>query len=523
MSEDRTADSAEWWRGACLYQVYLRSFADSNGDGEGDLAGLLGRLDYLAWLGVEGLWITPFFPSPMHDSGYDVANYRDVDPRFGTLADFDRVVGRAHALGLKVIIDQVYSHSSNLHPWFEDSASARSGPRAEWYVWADPRADGSPPNNWLAQFGGPSWTWHPARRQYYLHNFLAEQPDLNLHTPEVQDEILDIMRFWFARGVDGMRLDTVNFYMHDPALPDNPPAGLDDVPANPAAMQRHVNDRSQPGNLPFIERMREVAGEHMLLGEISAEDQLARMNEYTAPGRLHTAYSFALLHEGPDGAAIARAVADMAAGPGWPSWSFSNHDVIRVASRWGAEGRPGRAVMLLALLLSLRGTVILYQGEELGLPHADVPREALQDPQARRVSAGGSGRDGARTPMAWEDAPGLGFSDAAPWLPADPRHRALSVARQSEDLASTLHHGRALIGLRRAEAALRLGSFETLEADAGGLAFLRRHEGRGLLCAFNFADHPRPLPDIATTVPLAGRAENGQLPADGFLIAATAE
>jgi len=518
MSGDETRDSGQWWRGACLYQVYLRSFADSDGDGEGDLAGLLDRLDYLAWLGVEGIWITPFFPSPMHDSGYDVANYRDVDPRFGTLADFDRVVERAHALGMKVVIDQVYSHSSHLHPWFEDSATSRSGPRADWYVWAEPRPDGSPPNNWLAQFGGPSWTWHPARRQYYLHNFLAEQPDLNLQNPEVQDEILDIMRFWFARGVDGMRLDTVNFYMHDRALADNPPAGLAAAPANPTDMQRHVRDRTQPENLPFLERMRGVAGERMLLGEISSEDQLARMVEYTAPGRLQTAYSFALLHEGPDGTAIARAAGETAR-EGWPGWSLSNHDVVRVATRWGAEGRPGRAVMLQALLISLRGTVILYQGEELGLPHAEVPREALQDPEARRVSAGGSGRDGARTPMAWEDAPGLGFSSAPAWLPADPRHRALSVARQSEDLASILHRCRALVALRRREPALRLGDFETLEADADGLAFLRRHTGRALLCAFNFSDNARPLPDIATAATLAGRAEDGRLPAQGFLIA----
>jgi len=267
----------EWWRGACIYEVYLRSFQDSNRDGEGDLPGLISRLDYLAGLGVEGLWITPFFPSPMHDSGYDVSDYRGIDPRFGTLDDLRLLTGRAHDLGLKIVIDRVYSHSSHQHPWFIESAAGREGAKADWYVWADPRPDGSPPNNWLARFGGVAWEWSSTRRQYYRHNFLIEQPDLNLHNRQVKDKVLDIMRFWFGLGVDGLRLDVANFFMHDPALRDNPPAHPHVPPANPHYMQQRLYDRSRPETLPFLERMRQVADDRMLLAEIGCDRQVERM------------------------------------------------------------------------------------------------------------------------------------------------------------------------------------------------------------------------------------------------------
>ncbi|MDJ1006361.1 MAG: alpha glucosidase [Paracoccaceae bacterium] len=505
----------DWWRGACLYEVYLRSFQDSDGDGEGDFAGVLRRMDYLAGLGIDGIWITPFFPSPMHDSGYDVADYRAVDPRFGTLDDFRAVTEAAQARGLKVVIDQVYSHSSHLHPWFVESASSRDNPKADWYVWADPKPDGSPPNNWLARFGGVAWEWNASRRQYYLHNFLVEQPDLNLHNPEVQEEILDTMDFWFDLGVDGLRLDVANFFMHDRALRDNPPTGAAEVPANPYYLQHRIYDRSRPENLPFLERMRARAGDRMLLAEISCDAQVERMAEYTAPGRLHTAYSFELLCPELDGAHIARSVETAGAGESWPTWAFSNHDVPRVATRW----RPERVRLLQALLMCLRGTVILYQGEELGLPHSEVPRERLQDPEARRFWPNHRGRDGARTPMAWDNSPALGFSAAAEtWLPAEAAHGPLAVAEQLGQQGSDLEHCRAVIALRAARPALRHGSFDTVEADGTGLTFRRRKGAEELICSFNFTGTRRALPVGAGARTLMGATEDAALPPYSYTI-----
>jgi alpha-glucosidase len=278
---------AEWWRGATIYEVYVRSFRDSDGDGQGDLRGIIAGLDYLASLGIDAIWLTPVSPSPNYDSGYDVSDYYGIEPSLGTMDDFKELVSQAHARGLKVVIDQVYSHSSNLHPWFIESASSRDNPKADWYVWADARADGGPPNNWLGRFGGYAWEWNSTRRQYYLHNFLIEQPDLNVQNPAVQDEILAIMRHWFALGVDGLRLDVVNFFMHDPELRDNPSSMRNDLPSNPYYLQAHVYDRSRPENLPFLTRMRQEAdhaGERMLLGEISCDVQVNAWRNIPARG-----------------------------------------------------------------------------------------------------------------------------------------------------------------------------------------------------------------------------------------------
>jgi len=493
---------------------------DSDGDGEGDLRGLLSRMDYLAELGIDAIWITPFFPSPMHDSGYDVSDYRQVNPRFGTLGDFREVVQAAHGLGLRVVIDQVYSHSSHRHPWFVESRSGRDVEKANWYVWADAKADGGPPNNWLARFGGVAWAWAPERRQYYLHNFLIEQPDLNLHNIDVQNEMLDIMAFWFDLGVDGLRLDVANFFMHDPALRDNPAAAIDEVPANPYYMQQRLYDRSRPENLAFLKRMREVAGDKMLLAEISCDRQVERMSEYTAPNRLHTAYSFALLTPELNGSAIATTVLEASNGHSWPTWALSNHDVVRVASRWGAEDNSARVTMLHALLLSLRGTVILYQGEELGLPHSHVPREAIQDPEGIRFWPHDRGRDGARTPFPWDDTDQLGFSkNASTWLPCEPSHAALAVARQVGLSKSMLENCRALIALRRANAALRYGSFEPKEHEKDWLVFCRVHEEQRLICAFNFSDSPRSVPWQDRVTVLSGEHNEAALPAHGYVIA----
>ena len=519
-SARRSRPDSEWWRGATIYQIYPRSFADSNGDGDGDLRGILDRLDYIAELGVDAVWLSPFFKSPMKDMGYDVSDYRAVDPMFGTLEDFRALVSACHERNLKVIIDQVYSHTSNEHPWFIESASSRDNPKADWYVWADPKPDGSPPNNWLARFGGIAWEWSSARRQYYLHNFLTEQPDLNVHNPEVQAEIIDTMRFWFDMGVDGLRLDVVNFFMHDRQLRDNPPRLHNDLPNNPNWMQQHLYNISRPQNLPFLAKMRAAAdgaADRMLLGEIACDRQIERMAEYTSAGRLHTAYSFELLGARLDGAHIARSVQEAGAADAWPCWAFSNHDVIRVATRWAAEGNLARIELFQALLLSLRGTVILYQGEELGLAHADVPRHRLQDPEAIRLWPNHRRRDGARTPIPWQtDGLSLGFSEADGWLPADPIHAAFAVATQEKQENSALAKCRRLVALRQSSQALRLGSFEVLQSDPTTLVFVRRHNAEALLCGFNFGTAKKPL-DARGEI-LAGALEDGHLAPDGYVI-----
>jgi alpha-glucosidase len=336
----------DWWRGAVVYQIYPRSFCDSNGDGVGDLKGVIDKLDHVASLGCDAIWLSPFFTSPMKDYGYDVADYRGVDPLFGSEADADAMIAKAHALGLKVIIDQVWSHSSDQHAWFAESRASRDNPKADWYVWADAKPDGSPPNNWQAMFGGCAWTWDARRRQYFLHNFLPEQPDLNVHNLAVQDALLDVARFWLARGVDGFRLDVVNFFTHDRHLRDNPPiATLKRAPPRPHQFQRHLYDRTQPQTLDFIARFRALLDQHgaMAVGEIEDEEPLKVQRDYTdGPDRLQTAYSFFLLRQREMTPAVIKdAMAQWEGARGWPSWSLSNHDVIRFPTRL-ADNDPQR-------------------------------------------------------------------------------------------------------------------------------------------------------------------------------------
>jgi alpha-glucosidase len=508
--------STDWWRGATLYQIYPRSFADANGDGIGDLAGIARHLPYVASLGVDGVWISPFFTSPMRDFGYDVADHRGVDPRFGTLADFDALVAQAHRLGLKVVIDQVWSHTAAEHPWFQESRSNRDNPKADWYVWADAREDGTPPNNWLSWMGGPAWRWEPRRRQYHLHHFLPQMPDLNFHCPAVQGAVLDIARFWLERGVDGFRLDTANLYAHDPLLRDNPPAPPGQRGDSPVLMQHHAHTMDQPESLAFLRRLRRLLDAWpgvMTVGEIGGAHALPTMQAYTrGDTALHTAYSFAFLGARPDAATVAAQLAPWADGQGWPSWAFSNHDAPRVATRWqqgGAAGfgfgggvagtRPGApaagALTWMALLMALRGTVFVYQGEELGLGQSEVPFERLQDPYGLANWPLNPGRDGCRTPMPWQrDAPHAGFSAAEPWLPADPAHAALAVDVQEGDPASMLNHTRALIRLRQQTPALRSGGCEVLSAQGPVLA-LRRGVGRqAVVAVFNLGAEPAPAP-----------------------------
>ncbi len=484
----------DWWKGAVIYQIYPRSYFDSNADGVGDLPGITAKLDYVASLGVDGIWLSPFFTSPMRDFGYDVADYRGVDPVFGDLADFDALLSRAHELGLKVIIDQVYSHTSDRHPWFQQSRASRQGEKADWYVWADAKADGSPPNNWLSVFGGSAWSWDTQRRQYYLHNFLAEQPDLNFHNPAVQDAILDVARFWLDRGVDGFRLDVANYYFHDQSLRDNPASGSVDN-ARPYFFQRHLYNRSRPENLSFLAKLRAVTDAYpnrMTVAEIASTAHMERSIEYTqGQERLHTAYNFMFL-ESPrlTSDLIRKALAPWQQQDAWPSWSFSNHDVKRAVSRWGGPGGgPAIAKMLVALLASLRGTAFVYQGEELGLPQADVPFEKLQDPEAIRFWPDNMGRDGGRTPMPWQArSVHAGFSPAEPWLPVDPRHEALAVDVQDFAPGSTLNAVRRFLAFRRRHPALRIGDIQFHDTVDPVLLFTRRCSQETLLCGFNLSE-----------------------------------
>ncbi|MEM9169892.1 MAG: alpha-glucosidase family protein [Pseudomonadota bacterium] len=492
-----------WWQGAVIYQIYPRSFFDSNGDGVGDLPGVTRKLDYVAALGVDGIWLSPFFVSPMRDFGYDVADYRAVDPIFGGEDDFDALVARAHALGLKVVIDQVYSHTSDRHPWFSESRSGPDNPRSDWYVWADPRPDGAPPNNWLSVFGGPAWSWDTQRRQYYLHNFLAEQPDLNFHQPAVQSAILDVARFWLDRGVDGFRLDVANYYFHDAALRDNPPSGVVNG-LRPYHFQDHRYNRSRPETLAFLARLREAVDAYdacMTVGEIFSAAPIERSMAYVdGDDRLHTAYNFLFLEAqavSPD--LIRKGVSAWTSETAWPSWSFSNHDVERVLSRWGAEGAGAPAAKaFFALLCSLRGTAFVYQGEELGLVQGNVPFDKLRDPEAVRFWPETLGRDGCRTPMPWRAGrPHAGFSSAEPWLPVDPRHEAAAVDAQSGDPQSCLSFAQGFLAFRRAHAALRVGSIRFLDAADPVLLFERRTHQQRLYCGFNLSAEPHALPAAA--------------------------
>jgi alpha-glucosidase len=490
------ARNAPWWKTAVVYQIYPRSFMDSDGDGVGDLKGIEARLDYVASLGVDAIWLSPFFRSPMKDFGYDVSDYCDVDPLFGTMADFDALLAGVHARGMKLIIDQVWSHTSDRHPWFLESASSQDNPKADWYVWADAKPDGTPPNNWLASFGGPSWTWHPVRRQYYLHNFLTSQPDLNYWNPEVQEAILDVAAFWLDRSVDGFRLDVINLIVHDRELRDNPVARYRRPPATATQFQEHVFDRSRPEALAFVSRLRALTDRYpdrMTVGETVAHHALELQQEYTeGADRLHTAYSFYLLNaRAASPELFSHTLSAWRDATGWPSWSLGNHDVVRFPSRLGA-GDPRQVKGLLALLLCLRGSPYLYQGDELGLPQAHVPFEKLRDPFAIASYTGDAFRDGARTPMPWRgDDPTGGFTSAVEgWLPTDPAHLPLSVAAQQVDAESTLHFTRAFLALRRQSPALQLGDATVLDAPEGVLAFTRACGDERVLCLFEMAGKP---------------------------------
>lgn len=498
----------KWWHGAIIYQVYPRSFFDSNQDGVGDLAGITEKLNYIADLGVDAIWISPFLKSPQEDFGYDVSDYYQVDPLFGSLADFDALIEKAHALGLRVLMDMVLNHTSVQHAWFQESRQDRTNPKADWYVWAEPRPDGSAPNNWLSVFGGSAWEWDAGRQQYYLHNFLVSQPDLNFHHPEVVNAVLEATEFWLKRGVDGFRLDTANFYVHDQELRDNPIRAAHEPPAegvppqNPYARQHHVYDKSRPENFAILKKIRQLMNRYpntVTIGEIGDDHSLLTAASYVrGDDHLHMVYNFRLLDASSNFSPnfMREVITELEdhIDDGWPCWSFSNHDVVRVATRF-SQGEPhaGRSKVLLALLFSLRGTVCLYQGEELGLVEAEVPFEKMRDPYGIRFYPEFKGRDGCRTPMPWDEIDG-GFSNAEPWLPLFAPHLAQAAALQQRDPHSVLQLCKTFLHWRKQYPALCCGEIRVVFATENLLVFERSWQEQTILAAFNLGVEPFQLP-----------------------------
>ena len=491
-----TDDSYHWWQDGIVYQVYAQSFADADGDGVGDLAGIASRLEHPAWLGANAIWITPFFPSPMVDGGYDVADYTDVDPLLGTLDDLDRLVSGAHARGLGVILDLVPNHSSDAHPWFVESRSSRDNPRRDWYLWRDPAADGGPPNNWISEFGGPAWTLDPGTGQYYYHAFASAQPDLNWRNPEVRRAIYDAMRFWLDRGIDGFRVDVLWHLVKDEAWRDNPP-NPDYVEGRDSPSRRllQVFSADQPEVHDIVAEMRGVLDEYddrVLIGEIYLPvDRLVAY--YGREGRgAHLPFNFHLILSAWDARSI-EAVIDAYEGAlppaAWPNWVLGNHDLPRVASRIG----DAQARVAAVLLLTLRGTPTLYYGEELGLRDVEVPEALVRDVRGTNQPGRGLSRDPVRAPMPWDASRGGGFTSGTPWLPIGEWNRAHSVAAQRGDPRSMLSLYRRLIDLRRAERALSVGSYRPVPARGSVLAYRRRHADRELLICLNLASSPAAL------------------------------
>ncbi|SEM56833.1 alpha-glucosidase [Bosea lupini] len=483
-----------WWQSGVIYQIYPRSFQDSNGDGIGDVPGITRRLNYIAELGVDAIWISPIYPSPMADFGYDVSDYCDVDPRFGTLADFDDLLAQAHARGLKLLLDFVPNHTSDRHPWFAESRSSRSNPKRDWYLWRDPAPGGGPPNNWISDFGGPAWEWDEASGQYYYHAFLKQQPDLNWRNPAVQAAMHDVLRFWLDRGVDGFRIDVLWHLIKAADFPDNPP--------NPAyapalgemdrLLQLHSTD--QPEVHDIAAGMRALAdddqaagqGERLLIGEIYLP--VERLMHYYGEGRpgVHLPGNFQLIEAPWQARALAALIIayEAALPPGaWPNWVLGNHDRPRVATRLGG----GQARVAAMLLLTLRGTPTLYYGDEVGLRDVPIPPDQVQDPRELRQPGKGLGRDPVRTPMPWDASAHAGFSTAAPWLPLNADWPARNVERQSAEPGSLLALHRQLLAVRRYHPALAIGDVALLDAEGDILAYERRHGAERLIVALNLA------------------------------------
>lgn len=498
-----TTIDKDWWRGAVIYQIYPRSYSDSNGDGIGDLPGIISKLDYVASLGIDAIWVSPFFKSPMKDFGYDISDYRDVDPIFGSIDDFRSLMKEAHARGLKVILDQVWSHTSDQHDWFKESRMDKKNAKNDWYIWSDSKPDGTPPNNWLSIFGGPAWTWDTRRQQYYCHHFLSSQPALNLWNPDVRSAILNTARFWFEMGVDGFRLDVINCALSHPQLKDNPTRGSNAAPptdmssANPMSRQVRENAYGYMSDEVFVwlNQLRAMAdefGASFLMGEIGGDDNERTAVQYTQKNnRLHSAYSFGLTGKTITKETVLNSVKLIEDNikDGWMTYALGNHDNTRFASNHGQmeDVRSDYALMGMALLLSMRGSICMYQGEELGLTTAQIAFEDMQDPYDIRMYPDSMNRDGGRTPMPWvEQAPQAGFSLAPKtWLPVSIEHVPLSVDVQEANENSTLHHYRRFLKWRKETDVMRYGDIEILESPSALILFKRKLDGRTILCVFN--------------------------------------
>lgn len=492
------AEAYAWWQRGIIYQIYPRSFQDSNGDGIGDLAGIRQRLDHIVDLGADAVWISPFYPSPMADFGYDVSNYTDVDPIFGSLPDFDRLVAEIHRRGLRLILDYVPNHTSDRHPWFVESRASRDAPRRDWYVWCDAAPDGGPPNNWLSEFGGSAWEWDEATGQYYYHAFLKEQPDLNWRNPDVRAAMFDVLRFWLDRGVDGFRVDAIHHLFESEHLADNPPNPEWRPGDSPARRLIRLHSLDQDETHVAIEEMRRLAdeypGDRVLIGEASLPiQQLMRYYGIsTAPG-FQLPFNFHLIKSAWKPDVLARLIEEYETAlpdHGWPNWVLGNHDRPRVATRIGT--RQARVAAM--LLLSVRGTPTIYQGEELGMLDVPIPHDRVQDPWEKNVPGLGLGRDPERTPMQWDASRNAGFSTVEPWLPVASDHARVNVVAQTSDPKSMLTLYRELIRLRRAEPALSVGAHLRAEAVGDVLTFRRQHDRKRILVALNFTRDRQQIP-----------------------------
>ncbi|MGQ0603744.1 MAG: alpha-amylase family glycosyl hydrolase [Anaerolineales bacterium] len=492
------ADSL-WWRDGVLYQIYPRSFADSSGDGIGDLPGLIGKLDHLAALGVAGLWLSPIYPSPFYDFGYDISDYENIDPIFGTLADFDMLVKEAHTRGLKVIMDLVLNHTSHLHPWFVESRSGRDDPKRDWYIWAHPGLDGGPPNNWESVFGGSAWEYDATSGQYYYHQFLKEQPDLNWRNPVVRARMWELIRFWLERGVGGFRLDAVQFLIKDEQFRDNPLTWRPDAPGlglRAYDRQIHIYDRDRPEMMDILRDLRRVMDaypERMTVGETDVLETAVR---YVGRDKLHLAFNFDFNKAGQRELpwlprTFQKSILkyeSLLPPDGWPCYVLSNHDTVRHTTRVGG-GRfsDARAKVAATLLLTQRGTPFLYYGEEIGMQQTAIPREEMQDPVGIRYWPLHPGRDGSRTPMQWDASEQAGFTTGKPWLRVNADHPRRNVAEQVNDPSSVLSVYKRLIALRNGSPALQRGSLKfLLHRPVEGMAYLREAEGQSVLIVLNF-------------------------------------
>ena len=507
-------ESHEWWKHAAIYEIYPRSFADSNGDGIGDLNGITSRLDYLQDLGIGAVWITPCFPSPQVDFGYDVSDYEQIDPMYGTLADFDRLVSEASKRDIRVILDLVVNHTSDRHPWFQDSRSSRSSSKRDWYVWRDGKADGQSPNNWISLFGGPAWTLDPGTGQWYYHYFYPQQPDLNWRNPKVEQAMLDVTRFWYRRGVAGFRLDAVDTLFEDPQLRDNPPLPGTDNLGRPR--QNEIHDKKLPEVHDVLRKLRRVADEFdaVLVGETWTSDIAELKAYYGAHGdevQLPMDFMFAMVNRlsAPE---FRKQIAWLEDVGGWPTYVVTNHDTVRSYDRYG-DGVHNDAIakVVASLYLTLRGTPITYYGEELGMTNNDpTRREDVKDPIGRIGWPKEKGRDGERTPMQWDATANSGFSTGTPWLPVPASYKTRNVASERLDPGSILNLYRRLYALRRSNPALRDGAYVALAPDDQNvLAYLRRSDKAAVLVALNMSGAQQTLhPGLAAA---GERAESGKV------------